>query len=312
MDHSSPHERERMTHPTTSPETHNDDAAAASEPPVPVVGVGASAGGLAAFRALLAALPPDTGMAFVLIQHLSATHSSALADLLAADSPLPVQQVTDGLTVAPNRVYVIAPGQLLTLLCNGLHCLPHEETAGPPNTVDTFLESLAADRGPQAIGVILSGTGSDGMLGCRAIKAAGGLTFAQDSQSAEHDGMPRSAARAGCIDRVLPPREIAQELARLSPHLGRTHRGVQRDEALILAPEQLSKIAILLRARTGHDFSGYKPATLTRRIQRRMLVSKISQLNRYIAWLQRSPEELDALFGDLLINVSGFFRDPEV
>jgi two-component system CheB/CheR fusion protein len=281
---------------------------------IPVVGIGASAGGLAAFKALLRDLPPDTGMAFVLIQHLAPNHPSLLVELLAKDCPMPIQLASDGLPLAPNQVYAIAPGQRLSLLHNRLFVLPEDgEQERAYNLVDLFFTSLAEDRGSKAIGVVLSGTASDGSFGCRAIKEAGGITFAQDRESAEYDAMPANAVAAGCIDLVMPPAEIARELGRLARHpLLRPDQIAQPAEAGIAAsPTELNKIFILLRARSGHDFSAYKETTIRRRLERRILLHKLDSTARYIQLLQHDAGEIDALFHDILINVTGFFRDPD-
>ena len=285
-----------------------------TEEDIPVVGVGASAGGLAAFKALLRDLPSETGMAFVLIQHLDPTHPSLLVELLAKDCPLPIQLASDGLLLAPNHVYAIAPGQRLSLRHNRLLAPPEgSEQARAYHLIDLFFSSLAEDRGSKAIGVVLSGTASDGSLGCRAIKEAGGITFAQDRDSAEYDAMPANAVAAGYVDVVLPPAEIARELGRLARHpLLRPDPSAHTSEEWVAAsPTELNKIFILLRARSGHDFSAYKETTIRRRLARRILLHKLDNSARYIQLLQHDPKEIDALFHDILINVTGFFRDVE-
>ena len=280
---------------------------------VPVVGIAASAGGLAAFKALLSHLPPDTGMAFVLIQHLAPKHKSILSELLARDCPLPIREVSDGMVIEPDHVYVIPPDHQLTLLHNQLHFMPGDGKSHRYNPADLFFQSLAEDRGSKAIGVVLSGTASDGTLGSRTIKEVGGITFAQDSESAEYDGMPSSAVAAGCVDFVLPPAEIARELARIGAHplLRPDFPERKAEEILAATPEQMNKLFILLRSRTGHDFSYYKATTIKRRINRRMLVHKIDRVAQYIQLMRKEPKEIDALFQDILINVTAFFRDPE-
>lgn len=303
----------KKTPNTPSPEDTGKPSAEASAD-IPVVGIAASAGGLAAFRTLLSRLSPDTGMAFVLIQHLDPKHKSMLTELLSRGSPIPVQQVADGMNIAADQVYVIPPNQQLTLLHNQLHFMPKTGDVRRYNPADAFFQSLAEDRGTRSIGVVRSGTASDGTLGCRAIKEAGGITFAQDNESAEYEGMPSSAVAAGCVDFVLPPEEIARELGRIARH-PTLRPGVslsKADEILAAAPEQLNKIFILLRSRTGHDFSYYKATTIKRRINRRMLVHRIDRIAQYIQLLQKEPREIELLFQDMLINVTGFFRDPEV
>ncbi|MES9954444.1 MAG: chemotaxis protein CheB [Candidatus Thiodiazotropha sp. 6PLUC2] len=279
----------------------------------PVVGIAASAGGLKAFKSLLSKLPGDSGISFVLIQHLSPNHKSILSELLSKDCHLPVVEITDGMTIAPDHVYVIPPNEQLTLLHNTLIFIPNVDNKRHYNPADVFFQSLAEDRGAAAVGVVLSGTASDGTLGCRAIKEVGGITFAQDNESAEYDGMPANAVAAGCIDFVLAPAEIARELERIARHASlRPSVAVDHDEEVLAAtPEQLNKIFILLRARTGNDFSYYKATTIKRRINRRMLLHKIDRISQYIVLLQKDPQEIDALFQDILINVTAFFRDPD-
>ena len=184
---------------------------------MPIVGVGASAGGLEAFTELLQHLPVDTGMAFVLVQHLDPDHESALTEILARATTMPVREVTDKVEVQPNHVYVIPPDKRLTVKRGQLRLKPREQTAGAQRSIDSFLESLAQEQQERAIGVILSGTASDGTLGLEAIKAEGGVTFAQDG-SAKYDSMPRNAVAAGCVDFVLAPEGIARELARIAKH----------------------------------------------------------------------------------------------
>ncbi len=280
---------------------------------IPVVGIAASAGGLKAFKELLGQLPARTGMGFVLIQHLDPSHKSILTELLSRECQLPVTEITDGMSIEPDHVYVIPPDEQLTLLHNSLNFLPRVDSKKRYNPADVFFQSLAADRCSNAIGVVLSGTASDGTLGCRAIKEAGGITFAQDSDSAEFDGMPANAVAAGCIDFVLPPNEIARELLRIANHsyIRPKQTIAKPDEILTASPEQLNKIFILLRSRTGNDFSYYKATTLKRRIHRRMLLHRIDRVSHYISLLQKEPLEIDALFQDILINVTAFFRDPD-
>ncbi|MEJ2621112.1 MAG: CheR family methyltransferase [Candidatus Thiodiazotropha sp.] len=280
---------------------------------VPVVGIAASAGGLKAFKALLTNLSGEMGVSFVLIQHLDPNHKSILSELLGRDCPLPVHEITDGMNIEPDHVYVIPPGKQLTLLHNSLSLLPISKDKRLYNPADLFFQSMADDRGSSAIAVVLSGTASDGTLGCRAIKAVGGITFAQDSDSAEYDGMPGNAVSAGCIDFVLNPLEIARELARIVSHaaLRPSQNFAKSEEILTATQEQLNKIFILLRARTGNDFSYYKATTIKRRINRRMLLHKLDQISEYISLMQQDPQEIDALFQDILINVTAFLRDPE-
>jgi chemotaxis methyl-accepting protein methylase/signal transduction histidine kinase len=278
----------------------------------PVVGVAASAGGLEAFTQLLSHLPTDTGMAFVLIQHLSPDHESLLTEILARATPLPVREVRNGMTVEPNQVYVIPPNTKMILFEGRLQLSPREKVFGKYMPGDAFFASLAADRGHKAIAVVLSGSDGDGSLGLKAIKAAGGVTFAQCEDTAKFDSMPNTAVATGNVDFVLPPEKIAEELVNLSrnPMLA-CPLPVILTEELPQSGDALIKIFTLLRSSTGVDFSRYKSNTLDRRIRRRMLLYKIDQLAEYAAYLQSHPAEVKALYEEILIHVTSFFRDPE-
>jgi len=300
-----------QTPPQEEPDpTADTDVEQPGPPGFPVVGVGASAGGLDAFRELLRNLPGQTGMAYVLVQHLDPRHGSLLAELLRPATSMPVMDAVDGMQTEPNQVYVIPPNCTLAILNGRLQILDRILDRGRHLPVDYFLTTLAEDRGSQAIGVILSGTASDGTLGLKAIKAASGVTFAQDEASAEYFGMPSSAIAAGCVDFVLSPKGIAQELARIArhPYLLHPHPA---EAQLPEDNDSLNKVFLLLRSHTGNDFTYYKHATIKRRIKRRMLLHKLDRLRDYVRHLQTTPGELDALFQDILINVTGFFRDPE-
>ncbi len=284
----------------------------------PIVGIGASAGGLEAFTQLLRRLPVDTGMAFVLVQHLDPEHQSALPSLLARTTAMPVREVTNDLLVEPNHVYVIPPNKGMTLSAGKLKLLPRKLTHGAFRSIDSFLESLAQDRHDQAIGVILSGTASDGTLGLEAIKAENGITFAQD-ESAKYDSMPRSAIAAGCVDFVLSPERIADELARIAGHpclkgevMTSSAASPEGDESEVSIGESAHrKILLLLRKHSGVDFSLYKPGTIERRIARRMVLTKSDSLEAYARFMRGNTQELDLLYSDLLISVTSFFRNPE-
>jgi two-component system, chemotaxis family, CheB/CheR fusion protein len=299
----------RSTHRAASPAPDERGTGDASGT-FPIVGIGASAGGLEAFTELLTHLPLDTGMAFVLVQHLDPKHESALAEILARATALPVQEVTDDLRVEANRVYVIPPNTDLTIEKGVLKLARRRRTSAPHRSIDTFFESLARDQRERAIGVVLSGSATDGTLGLEAIRAEGGITFAQD-ESARYDSMPRSAVAAGCVDFVLSPEAIARELAGIAkhPHVAETERP-RRDDA----PEaegSFDSVLRLLSKHSGVDFSLYKPATIQRRITRRMAISKQSRPEDYARFLDGNAAELDALYGDALIGVTGFFRNPE-
>ena len=288
----------------------------------PIVGIGASAGGLEAFRRLLGVLPSDTGMAYVLVQHLDPHHDSILADLLSEATQMEVSEVRGDVRVEPNRVYVIPPSKGMILVDGMLKLVPRSP-AGSGSVhmpIDSFLRTLADVQGSQAIGVILSGMGSDGTLGLQAIEAEGGIAFAQEPASARNSDMPNSAITAGGVDFVLSPEDIARELIRLGRH---PYVAVRR-ESLPDAPvaekddggndesEGFARVLKVLRQTSGTDFSAYKKTTLRRRIARRMAVSRIETLHEYARRLESDAAEANALYEDCLISVTSFFRDPEV
>ena len=272
----------------------------------PIVGVGASAGGLEAFTQLLRALPADAGMAFVLVQHLAPSHASALAEILSRATRMPVMEVHGETTVEPNCVYVIPPDQDMVISGGRLQLLPRKD-GGAHRPIDQFFRALAEDRRHLAIGVILSGTASDGTIGLEAIKAEGGITFAQDA-TAQHQGMPHSAIASGCVDCILPPEEIAREIVRIGrhPYAGPEARARERESE----PKLTQVLQLLLRA-TGVDFTHYKFNTLYRRITRRMVLHKTEHLKDYVHFLQQHPAALEALYHDILISITSFFRNPE-
>ncbi len=280
------------------------------QPPVPVVGIGASAGGLEAFRELLGALPDNTGMAFVLVSHLSKTYKSMLSELLSKVTRMPVVEVHGETPVLANHIYVIPPNASLSIQDDGLAARPLQDQNRHGMVIDSFFRSLAEHRKSQAIGVVLSGTGTDGTLGLAAIKAEGGIAFAQDQQSAKYPDMPRSASvQFGAADFVLPPAQIAKELARISGHpyvqLSPLDEGESTPES------QFAGIFQWVKRSTGVDFSQYKPSTLRRRILRRMVLNKMETVGAYLQRLEADSSEVDSLYRDLLINVTFFFRDPE-
>src|SRR5215470_17490796 len=293
-------------------------SAAASKPakqtnprPNSIVGVGASAGGLEAFEQLLAALAEDTGMAFVLVQHLAPKHESILSELLAKSTRMPVVEVTEGVRVEPNHVYVIPPNKDMSVMDGVLHLTPLSADRARRMPIDMFFRSLAEDQQARSIGVILSGTASDGTLGIQAVKAMGGLTFAQDDRSAKYNAMPRSAIAAGNVDFVLPPDMIARELARIAKHVHIFAPDDSGEIPAVTKNETLDKIYALLRNFSRVDFSYYKPGTIKRRITRRMFLRKIDSLDAYLQFLRKNRDEVEHLFNDVLINVTGFFRDPD-
>lgn len=279
----------------------------AAEAPIAIVGVGASAGGIEAFTSLLKQLPTDTGLAFVFVQHLAPTHASMLAEILQRATRMRVLEVHDEPVVERNCVYVIPPARGMTFRNGQLQLTPRGQP--PHHPVDDFFDSLAMAQGHRAIGVVLSGTASDGTAGLAAIKAAGGITIAQDS-TAQYDGMPRSAITAGWVDVVLPPAGIAQELARIArhPYVADSAGGAGMPDGDL---DQIDQILGALRQGTGVDFSQYKSNTLHRRIRRRMALLKIAGAVEYAAFLRGNPTEVEALYQDILISVTTFFRNPE-
>ena len=276
----------------------------------PVVALGASAGGLDACRKLFDALPADLGMALILIQHLDPNHASMMVELLASHTKKKVQQAADGMLLERGNVYIIPPGTYLSMHGGTLHLSEPSERHGARLPFDFFLRSLAIERGPRAICVILSGTGSDGSLGLKAIKETGGLVIVQSPEDAAFDGMPRSAITTGLADFVLPVAKIPEALINYGtrmPAAGLRCGITPGDDT----PSWLGAIIDLLRTRTAHDFALYKPGTLQRRIERRMAMAAIVDGSRYLDLLGRDPAELELLATDLLINVSSFFRDPK-
>ncbi len=274
----------------------------------PIVGIGGSAGGFEAAMELLKHLPANTGAVFAIVQHLDPHHASRLADLLGRVTKMPVTELKGTTRPKPDTVYVQPPNKCL--ICkNGTLALVGR-TQARNLAIDHFFESLAESRGSQAIGVVLSGTGTDGTAGLRAIKAAGGLTFAQDPRTAKFDPMPKSAIRAGFADAVLAPREIAREIQRVVAHPYLRKPSIdQTDELDYRSADDLGRIFLSLKKYTGVDFAAYKHSTLNRRIQRRMALHRIERLGQYARFLRGNQKEAEALFSDLLINVTRFFRD---
>lgn len=277
----------------------------------PVVGIGASAGGLEAFLDLFSALPPDTGMAFILVQHLEPHHASQMSAILSRSTKMPVVEASDGLRIQPNRVYVIPPNAAMTIKDRTLRLSPRTESNHPHHPIDIFFRSLAEDQGGGAIGIVLSGTGSDGAHGLQMIKCAAGTTIAQD-ESAKFEGMPQSAAATSTLDFVLPPKEIAAELVRISAHPFAAGGVEPPERAPTFEHGERNMQVILdrLRRATKVDFSEYKQNTVRRRIARRMLVHNVTTLEDYVSVLENKPSEIDDLYRDLLISVTSFFREP--
>jgi two-component system CheB/CheR fusion protein len=278
----------------------------------PIVGIGASAGGLAALEAFFAGMPDDadTGMALVIVQHLAPDHKSILSDLIRRRTRMLVFEVEDGMVVNPNCTYIIPPGRDMAFFNGTLQLLSPAKPHGQRLPIDFFFRSLAQDQKEHAIGIILSGTGSDGTLGVRAIKGAGGMVMVQNPNTTEFDGMPRSAIATSLVDYVLPAGEMPAKLMAYAKHaFGKLPRS--KDLSAPKAEGGIRKIFMLLRGQTGHDFSNYKPSTIHRRIERRMAMHQFDQIEAYVTFLELNPSEVEALFRDLLIGVTNFFRDPE-
>ena len=289
------------------------DGAASAQGDVTVVAIGASAGGIEALTDLMRYLPADTGLAFVLVQHLDPKHHSILTELLSRKTAMPVVEVVDGMIVERNHVYVIPPNAAMFLSGHTLHLGPRGETRGMHMPVDQFMRSLAEQKGSRAVGVILSGTGSDGTLGLAEIQANGGVTFAQDEASAKYDGMPRSAVTAGWVDYVLPPKGIAKELARVAAHPYVAHSSApEAPEVPVAQSKGLSAIFQILRKATGVDFTHYRQTTILRRVERRMVVHKLDAIDEYLRYVEKNPAEVKALYQDMLISVTSFFRNPRM
>jgi two-component system, chemotaxis family, CheB/CheR fusion protein len=290
---------------TPAPPPEGDEGA--QRQPFFIVGVGASAGGLEALTAFLKALSLDS-MAIVIVQHLAPKHESLLPTLLSRWNEAKVTAVEDGMPVEPGRIYVIPPNADLAILQGVLHLMaPTEGMRAPHLPIDYFFRSLAEDQGSRSIGIVLSGTGSDGTFGLQAIKEAGGITFAQEPTSAKYDGMPRSAIDSGWADFTLPPGEIATELLRVRNHPYLTRKRTSSPQS----QESVSKLIVLMRAAFGNDLTYYKPTTMDRRIERRMALQKIESLTDYVKFVQSNPGELRLLYKDMLISVTSFFRDAE-
>src|SRR5438046_4611100 len=273
-----------------------------------VVGLGASAGGLEALRSFFAAVPAKSGVGFVVIQHLAPTYRSRMVELLATHTTVPVSQIEDGVTVQPDHVYVVPPGKWVKIF-HGRLFLSDPENRAPILPIDYFFRSLAEDRGELAIGIALSGTGSEADLGVRAIKEAGGTVMVQDEGSAKFSAMPDSAGATGLADYVLPPAEMARELLLFIRHPLVAHA---KDAAFKVGETTMQKIVSLIHKQTGIDFTSYKQSTVARRIQRRIGISQLANPEEYLEFLEQSPQEVAMLGRDLLINVTRFFRDGEV
>jgi two-component system, chemotaxis family, CheB/CheR fusion protein len=271
----------------------------------PVVGVGASAGGLEAFEQLFSTVPLDIGMAFILVPHLDPSHASMMTELLKRVTKLEVKEAEDGMTVRPNCIHVIPPNRDISISDGTLNLEPLKKVLGVRLPIDSFLRSLAEDSGEMAIGIILSGTGTDGTMGVRAIHGAGGMVMVQTPASAKYSGMPDSAIQTGLADFVLSPEKMALQLNNYSKNLGK------KPKPLVPGKDRLRQILSLIRSRTGHDLSLYKKTTLNRRIEKRMNLQGLNSMAAYAGYLEQHPEEVISLFKDMLIGVTQFFRDEE-
>ena len=290
------------------------DRATASEPheyPFPIVGIGASAGGLEALEGFFRQISPDSGMAYVIIQHLDPSHKSLMGELLQRLTSIPVCELEDGMAAEANHAYLNPPNKQVVIFNGRFQLLDPVKTHGLNLPIDAFFRSLAEDQGRNAIGIIVSGTGSDGSLGLKAIKGTGGMTIAQAENQARYAGMPHSAIQLGLADMILPVEQMPSELQSYvrHPYIERPALPESGDDSV---EQALYKVFALLRAKTGHDFSGYKDSTIRRRIERRVAVHRFANLAEYIRYLQETPEEAHTLFKDLLIGVTSFFRDPGI
>jgi two-component system CheB/CheR fusion protein len=276
----------------------------------PIVGIGASAGGLEAFKELLASLPEKAGMAYVLVPHLDPDHQSVLTEILSRITNISVAEVMDGMPVHRDHIYVIPPNKTMGISGRKFVLVEREPLHSPHLPIDYFFTALAADLGDQAIGIVLSGTASDGTQGCIAIKIAGGITFAQDQKSAKYSDMPQNAIHGGSIDFVLPPRDIARELVRIGRRIQTAKIPAETlDPDITGPPAEMDTLFAHLQRATGVDFRQYKQTTLQRRIKRRMVLHHLLKLRDYLRYIDSNPNELDALYRDLLIHVTEFFRD---
>ncbi|MCE8429239.1 MAG: chemotaxis protein CheR, partial [Candidatus Methanoperedens sp.] len=282
--------------------------APATDSVFPVVGIGASAGGLDAIEKFFSNMPSDSGMAFVIIMHFDPTSKSVMAEILQRYTKMEVYQAEDGVKISPNSVYIIPPNKDLALLQGTIQLPEPTVSRGIRHPIDFFFRSLSEDCKERAICIILSGTGTEGTLGLKAIKGEGGMVMVQDVTSATYDGMPASAIATGFADYILPPEKMPDQLLNFikQPYI----KGM-REAGLIKQTAPMQNIFVLIRDRTGHDFSLYKESTINRRIERRMNIHQIDKPQDYIRYLLENPSEIDALFKELLIGVTSFFRDPQ-
>src|SRR5208283_1430096 len=278
-------------------------------PFLPVIGMGASAGGLEALQRFFANVPPHPGMAFVIVQHLDPDHESMMSQLIARSTAMTVRQAEDGMRIEADHIYIIPPNKYMAAAAGSLRLSVPTEHRGMRLPIDFLFRSLAEEQKEHAICIVLSGTGSDGTAALREVNAAGGLAIVQDPATAKYDGMPRAAVESGYADYVLPPERMPEQLLNYMKNFG----GLRTRETPVL-PDRLvalAKIVRLLRAKTGHDFSLYKKNTIFRRIDRRMNLLAITDMALYHGYLQERPGEAERLFKEILIRVTSFFRDAE-
>ena len=276
-----------------------------------IVGLGASAGGLEPLESFFKHMPANSGIAFVIVQHLAPDHPTALPELLARHTEMPVEQARDNTTVVPNRVYIIPPNATLTIKDSVLHVRPPVEARGRRTPIDSLFRSLAEDRGENAVCIMLSGTGTDGTLGLSAIKEFGGMAMAQTLESAKYDTILRSALSTGLVDHVLPVEQMPAKLLEYAAYLSSVNGNGKSGGIREHIAAHLSKIHDVLRRTAGHDFSQYKESTIARRLERRMKALQVETVEQYVEVLERDAEEADRLFKDLLIGVTQLFRDTE-
>ena len=302
--------RQTNTNKTRSEKKSETDNQPETLKAVPIIGIGASAGGLEALENFFAHVDPVCGMAFVVIQHLDPTHKSIMSSLLKRFTKMEIAEIVDGTKCEANRIYLAPPDCSIAILDNILHHVAPEKNHGVHLPIDFFFRSLAADQGDRSISIILSGTGSDGTLGIQTIKDAGGMVMVQPEEQAKYPGMPKSAINTGLVDFVLPVEEMYRKLISYThhPYLEQTAFTKAVDDIFQI---NLQKIILMISAKTGHDFSQYKQTTIRRRIERRMSLHQIEKVTDYVNYLDRNSNEIESLFKELLINVTKFFRDPE-
>ncbi|MEJ2717488.1 MAG: chemotaxis protein CheB, partial [Deltaproteobacteria bacterium] len=294
----------------SSTKTEKTSENASYSPEFPIVAIGASAGGLEAFEEFFSHMPSDSGIAFVLIQHLDPSHKSMLAELVSRFTQMDVVEIEEGMKVEPNRVHVIPPNYYLAIFHGRLQLFDASEVPGIRTPIDHFFRSLAEDQQERSIGIILSGSGTEGAFGVRTIKGAGGMVMAQDPHTAKYDGMPRNAVTTGLVDFVLPVKEMPDQLMGYVDH-AHSRWTSPPDRRPAKTAGLLEKVFNIVRSQTGQDFTHYKQNTVLRRIDRRMAINQIPSLEQYIGYLQMKPDEVKTLLKELLIGVTNFFRDPQ-